>query len=171
MLWQQVLDATCPVGLAPVCGASPASARSAVSTGGGLGPLARTYGLSCDHVTALEVVSGDGQLRRVTPVEHQDLYWALLGGKATLGIVTAVEIDLIPLSNIYGGCLWFDATDATTVLRAWRRMAEELPDEGTTSAAIMQLPPLRTLPPAIAGRQVVAVRFAWTGPRARGSAA
>ncbi|WP_369253173.1 FAD-binding oxidoreductase [Geodermatophilus amargosae] len=161
--WQQVLDAATPHDLAPVCGAAPGIGVVGYLTGGGIGPLARTHGVSSDYVRALEVVTGDGQLRRATPTEHPDLFWGLRGGKATLGIVTAVEVDLVPLASVYGGCLWFDGADAPAILRAWRRLCEDLPEEGTTSLALMHLPPLPHVPAPLAGRRTVAVRFAWTG--------
>ncbi len=160
---QQVLDAACPAGLAPVCGSALNVGVVGFLTGGGLGPFARTFGISSDHVRALDVVTGDGQLRRATPTEHEDLFWGLRGGKATLGIVTAVQFDLPELAQFYGGALWFAAEDAPRVLEAWRTMAMHLPEAGTTSAAIMNLPPLPQLPAAIAGRQTVSIRFAWTG--------
>lgn len=163
VLWQQVMDAAAPHGLAPVCGAAPHVGVAGFLTGGGVGPLSRSFGLGSDHVRALEVVTGDGRLLRATPEQHEDLFWGLRGGKATLGIVTAVEIDLVELAGFYGGCLWFDRSDTRVVLHRWRRLCEQLPDQGTTSAAIIQLPPLPDLPPSIAGRQTLAVRFAWVG--------
>jgi hypothetical protein len=167
-LWQQVLDVACPSGLAPVCGSAPGIGVAGYLTGGGLGPLARTYGFSSDHVRAIEVVTGDATLHRVTPGSDADLYWGLLGGKGTLGVVTAIDVDLLPAAGFYGGALWFDASHAHEVIQSWRRMAEELPEDGTTSVALMNLPALPHLPRAIAGRPTVAVRFSWTGEAALG---
>ena len=114
--WQQVLDAACPAGLAPLCGSAPAVGVVGYLTGGGIGPFARTYGISSDSVRAFEIVTGDGQLRRATPVENADLFWGVRGGKATLGIVTAVEFDLPRLARFYGGAMWFAGADAAAVL-------------------------------------------------------
>lgn len=161
--WQQVLDAATPHGLAPLCGSAPGIGVAGFLTGGGLGPIARSVGVSSDHVRAVEVVTGEGRLRRATPTEHRELFWGLRGGKGTLGVVTAVEIDLLPIAELVGGCLWFDGADAAAVTEAWRRLCEALPEEGTTSLAFAQLPPLPQLPPQIAGRLTVAVRFAWLG--------
>jgi hypothetical protein len=163
VLWQQVIDTAAPHGLAPVCGAAPGVGVAGFLTGGGIGPLSRTFGVGSDHVHALEVVTGEGRLLRVTPDEHEDLFWGLRGGKATLGIVTAVEIDLVPLADFYGGSLWFSQADTGRVLHRWQQLCQELPEQGSTSAAIMRLPPLPGLPEPIAGRQTLAVRFAWTG--------
>lgn len=159
-IWQDVLDAAAPHGLAPLAGSSATVGVAGFLTGAGIGPLVRTHGLSSDHVRAFEVVTGDGAQLRVTPDEHAELFWGLRGGKATLGIVTAVEIDLLPLSHIYGGALYFDGGDAAAVVHAWLDWCRDLPEHSSTSIALLQLPPLPQIPPPLAGRFTVAVRFA-----------
>jgi FAD/FMN-containing dehydrogenase len=166
--WQAVLDAAAPYGLAAVCGSSPSVGVVGFLTGGGHGPLVRTYGLSSDRVIAFELVTGDGALRRASQTENPDLYWGLAGGKGMLGIVTAVELELVEQSEIYGGGLWFDEVDVPVILRTWAVWSELLPDEGTTSAAIMRLPEMEGVPPMLAGRTTLHVRFAWTGDPAVG---
>jgi FAD/FMN-containing dehydrogenase len=114
------------------------------------------------------VVTGDGQLRRVTAEADPDLFWAFRGGKGSLGIVTALEFDLIRQPEIYGGALYFDGADAAAVLHAWRTWSADLPEAATTSIAIMQLPPMPAVPEPLAGRMTVSVRFAHTGDQAEG---
>ena len=166
--WQPVLDAAAPFGLAAICGSAPGIGAVGYLTGGGIGPLARTYGISSDFIRAMDVVVGDGRTLRATPTENEDLYWGLRGGKATLGIVTSVELGLVRLATFYGGALWFDADNTREVLLAWRQMCADLPDQGTSSAAIMRLPRLDVLPAPIAGRQTLAIRFGWVGQPAAG---
>jgi hypothetical protein len=139
------------------------------TTGGGVGPLARSHGLASDRVRAFEVVTGDGELRRATMTEHPDLYWGLRGGKGVLGIVTAVEFDLLPIGDLYGGAVYFDGDDAPEVLRAWAFWNQDLPREASTSVALLRLPDLPGVPPPLAGRLTLAVRFAWTGSKERGA--
>jgi hypothetical protein len=160
VVWQEVLDAATPHGLAPLVGSAPGVGVVGFLTGGGIGPLVRTYGLSSDAVRAFELVTGRGELLRVTPTDHAELFWGLRGGKGSLGIVTAVEIDLMPLTGFYGSALYFDGADAPAVLEAWRVMCEGLPEHSSTSLAILQLPPLPDVPPPLAGKMTVAVRFA-----------
>ncbi|HEU0101750.1 MAG TPA: FAD-binding protein [Mycobacteriales bacterium] len=167
--WQRVLEAAAPFGLAPLAGSAPDVGVVGYTTGGGHGPLARTYGLASDRVRAFEVVTGDGELRRVTPTEHPDLFWGLRGGKGALGVVTAVEFDLLPLAGFYGGSVFFDGADAETVLHAWQQWCDGLPGEATTSLALLRLPPLPGVPEPLAGRLTVAVRFAWAGDAASGA--
>ncbi|WP_443209325.1 FAD-binding oxidoreductase [Rhodococcus rhodochrous] len=160
LVWQQVVDAAAPHGLAPLAGSAPHVGVAGFLTGGGIGPLVRTYGLSSDHVLAFDLVTGDGDLLRVTPEQHAELFWGLRGGKATLGIVTAVEIDLVPLPHFYGGALYFDGADAAAVAHAWLDLCAGLPEHSSTSLAFLQLPPLPGVPEPLAGRATVAVRFA-----------
>ena len=166
--WEQVLQACAPHGLAGLAGSAPDVGVVGYTTGGGIGPLARTHGLASDRVRAFEVVTGDGELRRATPTEHPDLFWGLRGGKGALGIVTAVEFDLLPVRDLYGGAVYFDGADASAVLQRWASWCTGLPREATTSVALLRLPELPSVPPPLAGRLTVAVRFAWTGTVARG---
>ncbi|MHA3703186.1 FAD-binding oxidoreductase [Jatrophihabitans sp. YIM 134969] len=166
--WQQVLDAASPHGLFGLCGSAPHVGVVGYLTGGGLSPLGRSFGLATDHVRAFDVVTGDGVSRHVTPTEDADLFWALRGGKAAAGIVTAVEIDLLPLATIHGGTLFFGADDIGRVLHTWRRWSATLPDRAATSAAILRLPAMPGVPPVLAGETVLAVRFTWLGDPAEG---
>ena len=166
--WAHVLEAAAPHGLAPLAGSAPDVGVVGYTTGGGLGPVARSYGFASDRVRAFEVVTGDGQLLRATPAENADLFWGLRGGKGALGIVTAVEFDLVRLTEIYGGALYFDAQDADLVFRTWSSWCEGLPEEATTSAAFLRLPPAPGVPVPLAGRTTLSIRFAWVGAMADG---
>ncbi len=161
--WLAVVEAAAPHGLAPLSGSITDVGIVGYTTGGGLGPMARTHGLAIDKVRAIEVVTGDGVLRRVTPTEHPELFFALRGGKGMLGIVTAIEFDLVQQPRFYGGSTWFDGADAPAVIEAWRAWSAELPEEGTTSFALFQLPDMEGVPPMLAGRLTLSVRFVWTG--------
>ena len=158
--WQAVIEAAHPHGLAPVCGAAPGVGVVGMTAGGGIGPLVRSSGASSDRVRAFELVTGAGRRCRATADSEPDLFWALRGGKATVGIVSAIEIELIDAPEIYAGALYFAAADVPAVTRAWSRWARELPEHANTSLALLRLPPLPELPPPLAGRFTVAVRFA-----------
>lgn len=166
--WLKVVEAAAPYGLAPLSGSITDVGIVGYTTGGGLGPMARTYGLAIDKVRAIEVVTGDGVLRRVTPTEHPELFFALRGAKGMLGIVTAIEFDLVHQPRFYGGSLWFDGSDAPAVIEAWRAWSAELPEAGTTSFALFQLPDMEGVPPVLAGRLTLSVRYVWTGSAAEG---
>lgn len=166
--WLKVVEAAAPFGLAPLNGSSSDVGVVGYITGGGVGPMARTHGIASDKVRAFDVVTGDGVLRRATPVENPELFAALRGGKGAAGIVTAVEFDLVHLPEFYGGAIYFDGADAARVIEAWRAWSAELPELGTTSFVLLQLPPLPMVPPPLAGRLSLGVRFLWTGDPAEG---
>lgn len=166
--WLKVVEAAAPYGLAPLSGSITDVGIVGYTTGGGLGPMARTYGLAIDKVRAIEVVTGDGVLRRVTPTEDPELFFALRGAKGMLGIITAIEFDLVHQPRFYGGSLWFDGADAPAVIDAWRAWSAELPEEGTTSFALFQLPDMEGVPPMLAGRLTLSIRFVWTGSAEEG---
>ncbi|MDM7854495.1 FAD-binding oxidoreductase [Cellulomonas alba] len=166
--WEAVLEAAAPHGLGGLCGSSPDVGVVGFLTGGGLGPLARTYGLSADSVRSFDVVTGDGELRRASAVENPDLFWGLRGGKGTLGIVTAVEIDLVEQPTVYGGQVWFDLADASAVLRTWAVWCTLLPEAGTTSVAVMRLPDMPMVPEPLRDRAAICLRYAWTADPSEG---
>jgi len=160
--WEPVLAATAPHGLAPLCGSAPGVGVTGYLLGGGLGPLARTYGFSTDRVRSIDIVTpADGPLT-VTVDSHPDLFWALRGGKGGFGVVTAVTVELLPLTTVYGGGLYFDAADALDVLTAFADWSPALPESSTASIALLRLPAREALPEPIRGRIVVHLRFAST---------
>ena len=167
--WLRVVEAAAPHGLAPLSGSITDVGVVGYTTGGGLGPRARTHGLASDRVRAFEVVSGDGLLRRVTPTEHPELFFGLRGGKGMLGIVTAIEFDLVRQPTFYGGSLWFDGADAAEVIRRWKSWSDELPTVATTSFAVFQLPGDPMVPPPLADRMTVSIRYVWTGDHDEGA--
>src|SRR4051794_24746106 len=136
--WQRVLDEAGQHGLAALAGSAPAAGVVGQTLGGGLGPVARTYGLASDRVRALEVVTGDGVLRRVTPTEHPDLFWGLRGGRGALGVVTAVEFDLLAVDELYAGGLEVAGADAGGVGHRGAGRGAGVPPPGTASAALLR---------------------------------
>ena len=168
--WKQVVEAAARYGLAPLNGSAGDVGVVGYTTGGGTGPMVRSYGLASDRVRAFDVVTGDGELRRATPHEHPDLFFALRGGKGAAGIVTAVEFDLVPQPDFYGGALYFAAGDVPGVIDRWRRWSAALPEQATTSFALLQLPPdAPDVPPPLAGRMTLSLRFLWVGDPAEGA--
>ncbi len=166
--WIRVVEAAAPHGLAPLSGSITDVGIVGYTTGGGLGPMARTYGLAIDKVRAIEVVTGDGVLRRVTPTDDPELFFALRGGKGMLGIVTAIEFDLVHQPSFYGGSLWFDGEHAATVIERWRSWSADLPEAGTTSFALFQLPTMPGVPAELAEKLTLSIRYVWTGDAAEG---
>lgn len=168
--WRRVIDAAAPYGLAPLNGSSSDVGVVGYITGGGVGPMSRTFGIASDLVRAFDVVTGDGELRRVTAATNPDLFFALRGGKSAAGIITAVEIDLVPLTSFYGGAVYFDGAHARTVIERYRTWATALPTAATTSFVLFQLPPLPEVPEPLQSKLTIGVRFLWTGDADEGRA-
>ncbi|MFG2647010.1 FAD-binding oxidoreductase [Streptomyces sp. NPDC048436] len=168
--WGQVVEAAAPHGLAPLNGSAPGVGAVSYTLGGGLGVLAREFGYAADHVRWLDVVTADGSQRRVTAESEPELYWGLLGGGANLGVVTALEIGLVPVERVYGGAIEFDGreVDPGEVLRAYEAWTRTVPDELTSSVAAITYPDIPQLPPHLRGRYLVTVRVAYTGSEAAG---
>jgi len=160
LTWEPVLAASVPHGLAPLCGSAPGVGVVGYLLGGGLGPLASSVGFSSDHVRSFDIVTPAEGLITASADDHADLFWALRGGKGGFGVVTSVTINLLELTHVYGGGVYFAAEDAAAVLGAYADWAPSLPGSSTTSIALLRLPPVPALPDAIRGRHVVHVRFA-----------
>lgn len=163
--WQAVLDVVAPHGLAPLLGSTPDVSAVGYTLGGGLGWLARKYGTSAGSVCAFEIVTADGRLRRASPDENPDLFWGLRGaGAGHLGVVTSMEIQLYPISEVYGGNLFYPAEMAGDVMRRWRDWLPAVPDSLTSAVTLMNFPPFDEVPPEVRGKSFVLVRGAFDGP-------
>jgi hypothetical protein len=161
--WRRVMEAAAEYGLAGLCGSSSGVGVIGYSLGGGMGSLGREHGFSADHVLAAEIVTADGMLRRIDAETEPELFWAIRGGKGNFGIVTALEIELLPVPSLYAGGIFFVGADAPAVLHAFRSWAPTMPEQVSTSVAILRLPPLDELPPPLRGQTVVHLRFAYSG--------
>jgi hypothetical protein len=131
--------------------------------------LGRRYGFAADHVRGLELVTADGHLRRATADEHPDLFWAVRGGKGNFGVVTSVVTDLVPVTRLYGGGLFFPGARTREVLGAWLEWTASQPEEmASSSLALRRFPDPFSVPDPVRGRFLVHVRVAYTGPAAEG---
>ncbi|TDD42703.1 FAD-binding oxidoreductase [Saccharopolyspora elongata] len=166
--WGQVVEAAAEFGLAPLSGSAPHVGAVSYTLGGGLGHLGRRYGYAADHVRAIEIVTADGRLRRVTAESDAELFWALRGAGGNFGVVTGMEVDLMPVASLYGGGLYFDSHLIGDVLRTWQQWTRDLPEEMTSSVALVPFPDVPALPEPLRGRHVVHVRIAYAGDPAEG---
>ena len=156
-LWIDVTAPASEAGLAPLAGSSPDVGVVGYTLGGGLSWLGRKYGLAANRLLAAEVVTADGRLVHASRHENTELFWALRGGGGNFGAVVAIEFELIPLRSVYAGMMLFPWERAREVLQAWREWTATAPESATTSARIMQFPPMEELPPFLRGRGVVLI--------------
>ena len=155
--WGEVVPRASELGLAALHGSTPDVSVTGYSLGGGVGWYARKHGLSANSVVAIEVVTPDGRLRRVDDEHDPELFWALRGGGGSFGIVTAIEIRLYPIEEVYAGVLFFPVERAREVLLRWLQWTKTAPDEVTSVARLLRLPPLPQLPPELRGGHFAAI--------------
>ncbi len=133
-----------------------------------MGWLARKYGLQTNSVTAIELVTADGQFRRVTSKNEPDLFWALRGGGGNFGIVTAIEFAVYPVEELYAGAMFFPFERAAEVLHTWRELLPTFPEELMTWANILHFPPLPEVPEPFRGASYAIVMGAYLGEEREG---
>src|SRR6056297_2721469 len=140
-----------------------------LTLGGGMGYLRRKWGLSCDNLRSVEVVTADGRVVTASEDENEDLFWAVRGGGGNFGIVTSFEFRLYPLGpEIYGALTIYPFDDASSVLRKWRDFALNAPQEVTCDAYIWGMPPLPDVPPEMHWAPVVIIAGMYAGPVDKG---
>ena len=164
--WTQVIEAAAPFGLAPLSGSAPSVGAISYSLGGGIGVLSRRFGFGADHVRTIEVVTADGELRRVTAEDSPDLFWAMRGAGSNFGVVTSIEVDLVAVPELYAGGLFFSGDQRADVLAAFVQCASTVPDALSLSVAVYTFPDLPGLPAAVRGRHCCHVRVTYQGPAA-----
>jgi FAD/FMN-containing dehydrogenase len=132
-----------------------------ITLSGGVGYLARKHGLTIDHLLAAEIVTADGELRRVDAETHPDLFWAIRGGGGNFGVVTRFEFRLHEVESFVGGVLMLPATP--DVIASFVAEAQAAPDELSTIANVMPAPPMPFVPEEHHGRLVVLGTLAYAG--------
>jgi hypothetical protein len=157
--WQEVVAAAARHGLAALHGSSPDVGVVGYTLGGGMGWYARAHGFAANRVTAIELVLADGSFRRVDRANDPELFWALRGG-GSFGIVTALEFDLLEITQVHAGWLIFPWQRSREVLKAWSAWTRTVPESVTSVGRILQLPPIPAVPEPLRGRNLVVVEAA-----------
>ena len=162
-LWRDVALPASELGLAPLAAQAGDSPVVPDTLHGGVSWLARLHGLACNSLTAVEIVTPDGELVRADFANEPDLFYALRGGGEQLGIVVAVEMLLHPVAQLYAGSLMWPIERAPEVLRRWRDWTRTAPVEMTSVARLLRTPDSDCVPAPFRGRAFVAIEAAYAG--------
>jgi FAD/FMN-containing dehydrogenase len=146
-----------PHGLCGMPGSSPDVGVVGYTLGGGLSWLGRKHGFACNRVTAIELVTAEGERRTVDEDNDPDLFWALRGGGGGYAIVTALHIDMLELPEVYGGALVFPAELGGDAVRAYRDWSMEHPDEVSSVVRFVTPPPIPDVPEPIRGKPLLTI--------------
>jgi FAD binding domain len=155
-------------GLCSMPGSAPDVGVIGYTLGGGLSWLGRRYGFACNRVTAIELVSADGEIRRVDAEHDSDLFWALRGGGGCYAIVTALHVALLPVADLYAGIVIFPAELGVGAIRAYRDWTQTAPEEVTSIVRFLRPPPLPDVPEPLRDRPLITIDAAFIGEQAEG---
>ena len=169
--WGDFNAATYPFGLATTGGIISTTGVGGLTLGGGIGYLARGFGLSCDNLLSADVVAGDGSFHVASEKDDAELYWALRGGGGNFGVVTSFEFRLHPVKDIYGGPMFFELEHAAELLRYFRELIVDAPGQLGGFPAFQIAPPLPFIPEGRHGEPFFAVVGCWAGPLDEGEQA
>lgn len=164
------LDRACQsFGLATPAGIVTHTGIAGLTLGGGIGWLTRKHGATVDNLVSADVVTADGRLVTASEDAEPELFWGLRGGGGNFGIVTTFEYALHEVGPIVlAGPVGYPLEDAGDVLRAYRELMDDAPDELTTILTLRLVPPLPAFPEELHGRPVVNVVACYAGDIARG---
>jgi FAD/FMN-containing dehydrogenase len=165
--WGDVDHATVALGMATPSGFLASTGVAGLTLGGGIGYLARRFGLTIDNLLSADVVLADGSFVTASETSHPDLFWALRGGGGNFGIVTSFTFrchDIGEHGTIIGGPVLYDLADTAEVMRWYRELIPSLPEELSGWVALLTIPPAPPFPEELWGRKACGIVWCYTGP-------
>jgi FAD/FMN-containing dehydrogenase len=163
LTWGEVAQEAQRFGLALTSGDAGSVGVGGLALGGGIGWMARKYGLTIDNLLAVDLVTAEGKLVRASADENAELFWGLRGGGGNFGVATSFQVQMHPAGMVLGGAVIYPATETATLLKSIAQYAMGAPDELTTITVVMPAPPLPLIPPALHGTPVAIVMVCYTG--------
>ena len=157
-------------GLASLPGSSPDVCVTGYTLGGGLSWFGRRYGFACNRLRMVEIVTADGEARTVDAETDPDLFWALRGGGGDYGVVTALQVNLVPIADVYAGALLFPAEVGAAGVRAYRDWAAGVSEDVTSIIRFLRPPDIPDVPEFLRGKAVLTIDAACIGDQAAGEA-
>jgi FAD/FMN-containing dehydrogenase len=152
-------------GLAVPAGVVSTTGVAGLTLHGGAGHLRRKHGLTIDNLLSVDIVTADGELRRASATENEDLFWAVRGAGSNFGVVTSFEFQAHPIGPmVMVGAIFYPLEDIKTLLPAWRDYVSAASNELSSVAITWSVPPHEPFPPEHHGRPVLVVAAAYAGP-------
>jgi hypothetical protein len=170
-LAEEVAGAAIEKGMCSMPGTSPNVGVTGYTLGGGLSWLGRKHGWACNRVTSIELVTADGEARSVDADTEPDLFWALRGGGGGFAIVTALHVELLPISEAYAGALLFPPELTADGLRAYRDWTASAPEDVGSMVRMLNLPPIPDIPEPVRGKKWLAISAVVIGSEDEGKQA
>jgi len=164
LTWGEVNDALQPHGLAATGGFVSVTGVSGLTLGGGIGWLAREYGLALDNLLSAEVVLADGRIVTASATENNDLFWAIRGGGGNFGVVTSFEFRVHPVGIVLAGVVIHPAENAKDVMRVWRDFESTSSNKLTQGALLFHFPDDPSAPSEVRAAPVIGVGGVYAGP-------
>jgi FAD/FMN-containing dehydrogenase len=160
-------DAACqPHALATTGGRVSTTGVAGLTLGGGSGWYERKFGMACDNLLEVELVTADGSTVTASEDENPELFWALHGGGGNFGIATELTFRLHPLpDNAFGLLLW-PAEDGEQVAYAYREAIESAPEELGGGVAYITGPPEEFVPEHLQDKLCAGVIATYAGTEA-----
>jgi hypothetical protein len=156
--------ATQRFGLAVPAGTVSETGIAGLTLGGGMGWLSRKYGLTCDNLISVEMVTASGEVLRADDSSHPDLMWGLRGGGGNFGIVTKFEYQAHLVGpTVLAGFLLHPIERATEFFEFYGSYTADAPDELTTIGTIRIMPPVASVPTDLQGVLVAGTGVCWSG--------
>ena len=167
--WGEFDAATQQHGLATTGGRVSSTGIAGFTLGGGSGWAERTFGLACDNLISVDLVTADGKQLTASESEHPDLFWALHGGGGNFGVATALEFRLHPLGpTVLAGLALWPGREGSEVARAYRDLAADAPDELGSGLVFLTGPPEEFVPASLQGQTVAGLALLWAGDPGEG---
>lgn len=152
-------------GLAVPAGVVSTTGVAGLTLHGGAGHLRRKHGLTIDNLLSVDIVTADGELRRASATENEDLFWAVRGAGSNFGVVTSFEFQAHPIGPmVMVGAIFYPLDKIKTLLPAWRDYVSAASNELSSVAITWSVPPHEPFPPEHHGRPVLVVAAAYAGP-------
>lgn len=162
-VWGDVDHATHAFGMATPSGFISSTGVAGLTLGGGIGYLARRYGLTIDSLLSVDMVLADGRFVTASATENQDLFWAVRGGGGNFGVVTSFEFRLHQVSTVQFGPTFWPPEQAGDVLKAYREFIVKAPEEVNGFFAFLVVPPAPMFPEALHLKTVCAIVWCCLG--------